>query len=204
MPNEKAAWSAARDFFVSLEKTETSRSYKIVLLLAMLDGETLVPSLSIEEITRRVAVLAKRMHRLAEDFSVDLSDMSRPSKTPYRQSDTSLCRCPRYGRRAVFQIRRRDLRLRVRNLPIRLLSARSFGRSSIGGSRSICHEVEWPMLFVGCLETLADSRFCSCRRTRAAALPEGPLEIEVDGRPMEAIVAKIAVNVVRAPGDFDQ
>ena len=32
------------------------------------------------------------------------------------------------------------------------------------------------------------------------SLPEGPLEIEVDGRPMEAIVAKIAVNVVRPPG----
>ena len=32
------------------------------------------------------------------------------------------------------------------------------------------------------------------------SLPEGPLEIEVDGRGMEAIVAKIAVNVVRAPG----
>src|SRR5262249_7766931 len=64
----------ARDFFMGLEKTEISRSYKIVLLLAMLDGETLITSLSIEEITRRVAALTKRMHRVAEDFSVDLSD----------------------------------------------------------------------------------------------------------------------------------
>ena len=32
----------------------------------------------------------------------------------------------------------------------------------------------------------------------ASTLPEGPLDIEVDGRPMEAIIAKIAVNVVRA------
>jgi hypothetical protein len=73
--NETAAWSAGRDFFVSLEKTQTSRSYKIALLLSMLAGDTLVSSLSIEEITRRVAVLAKRIHLLAEDFSVDLSNI---------------------------------------------------------------------------------------------------------------------------------
>src|SRR5262249_23595209 len=35
---------------------------------------------------------------------------------------------------------------------------------------------------------------------KSGGLPEGPLEIEVDGRPMEAIVVKIAVNAVRAPG----
>jgi len=73
--NEKAVWSTARDFFVNLEKTETSRSYKIALLLAMLDDDVLVPRRSIDEIARRVATLAKRMHGLAQDFSVDLSDM---------------------------------------------------------------------------------------------------------------------------------
>jgi hypothetical protein len=75
--NEKTAWSAAREFFVNLEKTEASRSYKIVLLFAMFDGETLNPSLSLAEITARVAALAKRMHGLAEDFSVDLANMER-------------------------------------------------------------------------------------------------------------------------------
>src|SRR5204862_8168596 len=32
------------------------------------------------------------------------------------------------------------------------------------------------------------------------SLPKGPLDVLVEGRPMEAVVAKIAVNVVRAPG----
>jgi hypothetical protein len=40
----------------------------------MLDGEKIVPSLSIEELTHRVAGLAARIHRLAQDFSVELSD----------------------------------------------------------------------------------------------------------------------------------
>src|SRR5262249_29277265 len=71
---EKGAWSAARDFFENLEKTEMSRSYKIVLLLAMLDDEKLRPSLAIGEITNRVVDIAKRIHRLAEDFSIDLAN----------------------------------------------------------------------------------------------------------------------------------
>ena len=44
---EKVAWSTAREFLISLEKTEISRSYKIVLLQAMLEGDTLTPSLPI-------------------------------------------------------------------------------------------------------------------------------------------------------------
>jgi hypothetical protein len=74
---EKTVLSSARDFFVGLEKTETSRSYKIALLLAMLDGEKMIPSLAIQDLTRRVAGLATRIHRLAEDFSVKLSDLKK-------------------------------------------------------------------------------------------------------------------------------
>ena len=48
---EQAVWSADRDFFSSLEITEASRSYKLVLLVAMLEGESLIPSLTIDEIT---------------------------------------------------------------------------------------------------------------------------------------------------------
>src|SRR3974390_267629 len=35
-PAEQSAWLAAREFFVNLEKTETTRSYKIVLLTSMI------------------------------------------------------------------------------------------------------------------------------------------------------------------------
>ena len=80
---EKVAWSTAREFLISLEKTEISRSYKIVLLQAMLEGDTLTPSLPIEEIARRVSVLATRVHRIAEDFSVDLSSVDRVQTTSY-------------------------------------------------------------------------------------------------------------------------
>lgn len=34
-----------------------------------------------------------------------------------------------------------------------------------------------------------------------AGLPKGPLDVVVDGRPMKAVIAKIAVNVVHEPGN---
>ena len=40
--------------------------------------------------------------------------------------------------------------------------------------------------------------FALSNKTRES-LPRGNLEIQVEGRPMEAVVAKIAVNVVRLP-----
>jgi Helicase conserved C-terminal domain len=71
---ERATWAADRDFLVSIEKTEATRSYKIVLLLALLDGDNLLIRSSLDDLTRRVAVIASRVHMLQEDFSVDLSN----------------------------------------------------------------------------------------------------------------------------------
>ena len=186
----------------NLEKTETSRSYKIVLLLAMLDGETLVPSLSIGEITRRVADLAQRIHRLTEDFSVDLANTSALQK------------------------------LLIDNPIDAFVTARGMGGVQYfkfnNETFAFAFEIDDPISFATLLREILDWRLAQylsrgqvadviCRVSRNASgqpilflpsnksggsLPEGPLEIEVDGRPMEAIVAKIAVNVVRPPRRF--
>ena len=73
-PTERATWASARDFFLQIEKTETVRSYKIVLLMAMLDEEESLRDMSIEDLARRVADIVSRVHGLADDFSVDLGD----------------------------------------------------------------------------------------------------------------------------------
>lgn len=198
--DEKSAWSAARDFITNLEKTETSRSYKIVLLLAMLDGETLIPSLSIDELTRRVAALAIRIHRLSEDFSVDLSNTGALKK------------------------------LLIDNPIEAFVSARGMGGVPYlkfdGDTFSIAFEIFEPVAIGALLREVLDWRLAQylsrgqvgdvvCRVSRntggqpilflptnksSGSLPEGPLEIEVHGRPMEATIAKIAVNAVKAPG----
>jgi superfamily II DNA or RNA helicase/HKD family nuclease len=199
-PAEQAAWSAARDFFLNLEKTETSRSYKIVLLLAMLDGETLNPSLSIEEITRRVTALARRIHRLAEDFSVDLSDMSALKKLLVENPIEAFVNARGMG-----------------GVPYVKYDGKTFG---------FTFEITDPATFGALLREILDWRLAQylsrgqfatdviCRVSRntgghpilflpsnnGGSLPEGLLKIEVNGRLMEAVVAKVAINVVRSPG----
>ena len=80
-----------------------SRSYKIVLLLAMLSDETLVSSISIGEITRRVADLAQRIHRLTEDFSVDPAEHKRGFKSFLIDNPIhAFVYRSRYERRAIF------------------------------------------------------------------------------------------------------
>jgi len=195
---QKAVWSVARDFFVSLEKTETSRSYKIVLLLSMFDGEVFVPSLSIEAITQRSATLAKRMHGLAEDFSADLSNVN------------------------ALQ------RLLVDNPIKAFVDARGMGGVPYfkfdGLTFAFAFEISDPATFGTLLREILDWRLAQylsrgqapltlvCRVSRnssgnpmlflpsSTGLPEGPLQIEVNDSPMEATVAKIAINIVRAPG----
>ncbi len=197
--NEKAVWSGARDFFVSLEKTETSRSYKIVLLLAMLDDDVLVPRLSIEEIARRVAVLAKRMHRLAQDFSVDLSNMAILQKLIIDNPIKAFVDARGMGGVPYFKFDGRTFALafevadRVAGgallreiLDWRLAQYLSRGQEADVVCRVSRNTSGHPML--------------SLPSGKDRSLREGLLAIEVDGRPMEAIVAKIAIDVVRAPG----
>jgi hypothetical protein len=200
LSSEKAAWSSAKDFFISLEKTETSRSYKIILLLAMLDGETFIARLPIEEIARRVATLAGRMHRLSEDFSVDLSDVGALQRLLVDNPIDAFVNAKGMGGVPYFKFDRKTF-----SCTLEITEPAAVG--------TLLREVlDWRLAQYLSRGQVAD---VICRVSRNAGgqpmlflppnrgggnLPEGPLDIEVNGRPMEAIVAKVAVNVVQAPG----
>lgn len=196
---EKAAWSGALDFFQSLEKTELSRSYKIVLLLAMLDGETLMPRLAIGEIARRVVDIAQRIHRLSEDFSINLTNTSAVQKllidnpirafvdargmggVPYFTFDNqTFAFAFEINGLEIFSALLREV------LDWRLAEYLSRGQVAAAIYRVLRNSGGQPILFA------------LSNKTRES-LPRGNLEIQVEGRPMEAVVAKIAVNVVRLP-----
>lgn len=197
---EKAVWSAARDFFSSLEKTETSRSYKIALLLAMLDGDKLIPNLKIRDITRRVAALAARMHRLAEDFSVDLSNLDALQTLLINNPIEAFVQARGMGgvsyfkfdgETFVFAFEIRDLTA-FGTLTREILDWRLAQYLSRGQVNDVICSVSRnaggnPILFLPSTNT-------------GGSLPKGTVDILVDGRPMEAVVAKIAINVVRAAG----
>jgi hypothetical protein len=198
--SEKAAWSSSRDFFVSLEKTEATRSYKIVLLLAMFDGETLIPSLSIEDIASRVAALAGKMHRLSEDFSVDLFNLDALKKLLVDNPIDAFVNAKGMGGVPYFKFDGETFSF-------------AFETPEPAATGALLREIlDWRLAQYLSRGQVAD---VVCRVSRntsgqpilflplnngGATLPKGPLEIEVNGRPMEAIVAKIAINVVQIPG----
>ena len=71
---EAGAFSQSRVFLESIEKTEITRSYKIVLLLAMISADKIPGEIGIHELVVQVAKLAARCLKVREDFSVDLDD----------------------------------------------------------------------------------------------------------------------------------
>ncbi|MDE5458443.1 DUF3427 domain-containing protein [Bradyrhizobium sp. CSA112] len=71
---ESTALSRSRAFLESVEKTEVSRSYKIVLLLALISAEAIPGDIGIDELVEGVAKLAGRYLKIRDDFSVDVND----------------------------------------------------------------------------------------------------------------------------------
>ena len=71
---ESTALSRSRVFLESIEKTEVTRSYKIVLLLALISAEAIPGDIGIDELVEGVAKLAGRYLKIRDDFSVDVND----------------------------------------------------------------------------------------------------------------------------------
>ena len=74
---ESVTLSKSRAFLESIERTEVSRSYKIVLLLAMISAEAIPGEIRIDDLVGKVANLAARYLRIRADFSVDINDSKR-------------------------------------------------------------------------------------------------------------------------------
>lgn len=202
---ERVTWSEHREFFQEMEKTELTRSYKLMTMLALFDEGTVRDRCSVEEIGERVARLASRVHKLQADFSADLADrkalkalllkfpidvltkLRDSNGIPYfvlERDQFGLARLPR-NREAFSHLLREILDWRLAQY-----LSRSGGPNELADA--VCRVARnasgQPILF---LPTTSG----------AAQLPEGLLNVVVNDQPMEATVAKIAINVVRKAGE---
>jgi superfamily II DNA or RNA helicase/diadenosine tetraphosphate (Ap4A) HIT family hydrolase len=195
--SEKRVLASTGEFLSRLEKTEMSRSYKIVILLAMLEGGTLSSSITIEELARRVAALVERTHRLADDFSVDLADTTSLQTLLIDNPIEAFTQAKGMGGVAYFKFDGRRFEFSFENqdpdafagLMREIIDWRLAQYLSRGQFTDVICSVSRnaggsPMLFLP-------------SSSSGAGLPKGLLEIVVDGRIMEAVIVKIAVNVVR-------
>ncbi|MGH0280443.1 DUF3427 domain-containing protein [Sinorhizobium meliloti] len=200
---ELATWGSHQDFLTSTEKTEATRSYKIVLLLALLDGDDLIAKTTLTDLTRRVAAIASRVHGLQKDFSVDLSDQAALKKLLLQNPINAFLSARGTGGVPFFRLDADQFgfafdivdpsalgRLLREVLDWRL--AQYLSRSGAPSADVVCRVSRntggQPILF---LPPASGSR----------PLEEGDLEIIVENRAMIATVAKVAINVVRSTGD---
>ncbi|WP_431692273.1 DUF3427 domain-containing protein [Rhizobium giardinii] len=201
---ERTTWSEHHEFFREMEKTELTRSYKLMTLLALFENDIVQDRSAIDEIIDRVVRIASRIYKLQQDFSVDLADrkglkalllrfpldvltkLKDSDGTPYfffEQEHFGFARAPRD--RETFSALLREI------LDWRVAQYLSRSDGPDGPVDVICRVARntsgQPILFLP-------------TRPGAKQFSEGSLDIVVNDQPMQATVAKIAINVVRRAG----
>jgi len=196
---EAAGLRAHRGLFEALERTQMTKSYKMLVLLAMLNLDCLPGEIDIDDLAEEFERLAKRSARLREDVGPDLMDPPALERLLERNPIAAWCGGKGTGGTTFFAYRdrtfrttfdvpiadRRDLQELVRELADwRLAQYLSRRPTRDGFECKVSQTNGRPILF------LPD------RKTRTG-IPIDWTPVLVDGRPHEANFVKIAVNVVR-------
>jgi superfamily II DNA or RNA helicase/diadenosine tetraphosphate (Ap4A) HIT family hydrolase len=196
---EAAAFKSARDFFESLETTPTVRSYKILLLLSMFDGDVPELSISIDKLTDRVSSLARRIHKLSGDFSSDVEDKVALKSLLIKQPIQAFVKGEGMDNVSYFTFDGETFRLR-------------FAVDNSTAFAGLLREIlDWRLAQYLSRGSTEWSGTMVCRVARArddtpilllpnsaegGRLPEGSLDVEVDNRKMQAVISKTVINAV--------
>jgi superfamily II DNA or RNA helicase/diadenosine tetraphosphate (Ap4A) HIT family hydrolase/HKD family nuclease len=205
-PGAPSSEGGAGRFLDELETTPMTRSYKMLILLALLNDDRLPGSIDGAELTRTVARLAQRSAHLQADLGVPLTDLDALRRHLEENPIRAWAGGAGTGGVAYFtyengQFSSRfdvpaDRRLAFQSLVRELVDWRSaeyLARTPdeiSAGTRIVCkvsHTSGRPLLF------LPD------RRTHLF-IPTGTVAVNIDGQDYEADFVKIAVNVVRRAG----
>jgi superfamily II DNA or RNA helicase/diadenosine tetraphosphate (Ap4A) HIT family hydrolase len=194
----------SRTFLESIEKTEVSRSYKIVLLLALISSGTIPGDIGIDDLAKEVAKLAGRYLKIREDFSVDITDPKALRRllieNPIRAfveghgtDNVSFFRLEGDRLATTFETGDADT---FRGLLREILD----WRLARYLSRQISGNVYRDVL---CRVSLVDDRLTLLLPAAAATLhlEQGLSPIQIGGEEYEALIANIAIDVVRKPDD---
>ena len=188
-------------FSSNWKKTEASRSYKLVLLLAMLAADALPGSIAIEALTEHVARIAIRFAKLKDDFSVDLDDKKRLERLLIENPIYAFVEAKgtagvNYFRvdgdlfATTFAVEQReefkDLTREILDRRIAQYLSRSDGLTGDVICR-VARAGDRPILFLP-------------RPAESLGLGRGPTTVAVNGDEFEAVIAKIAINVLHRRG----
>lgn len=204
-PESIRARATATAFLSALETTPMSKSYKMLVLLAMLNRDAVPGSITIDDLTEEFARVAGRSARTRADVSVPLDDRSEVRKlleespirawvggqgtggTPFfAYADGRFTFLPAIpaGLRAPFQELVREI------VDWRMAEYLRRGTELAAGAvfdAKVSHAGPNPILFLPDRDTHAD-------------IPSGWTRVEFNGEPHEANFVQIALNVVRKEG----
>jgi hypothetical protein len=204
-PDEAEAREAAKGFLNSLEITPMTRSYKMLVLLSMLNRDALPGSITVEELTEEFARVAGRSAQTRSDVSVPLDShgelrtliednpirawtgADRAGSAPYfvysEGEFRSVLEVPQDVRAAYQEMVREIVDWRMAEYlrrDSRTLTEESF-------DCKVSHSGPNPILF------LPD-------RELHAGIPSGSTPVEFNGEWYQANFVKIALNVVQKEG----
>jgi superfamily II DNA or RNA helicase len=199
---EANTFSLSRAFLENIERTETTRSYQIVLLLAMIAAEAIPGEISIDALVEQVAKFANRYLKVRDDFSVDVGDASglrhllleNPIRAFvggrgagdvafFRFEGTNLSTTFDYGDAATF----RELLREVLDWRLaQYLSQQGRGDVNADVVYRVGRTGDRPVLFLP-------------SASAAQHLELGPIAVRIDNESYEALIEKVSINIVRKP-----
>ena len=203
---QEAAFTANRGFLEGLETTPMSKSYKMLVLSAMLNEDRFPGEISLAELTRAVARLARRSANLRADISEEIEDLDKLGKLLERNPIDAWCGGKGTGKKAYF---------RYEEGVFRSVGVEDKERGAV--QELVREIVDWRVgeyLERKSLEQAAGDSFVvkvnhnrqgpcllPLQRDKSPQIPEGEATVVIEGEEYVARFVSIAVNVVRRAGE---
>jgi superfamily II DNA or RNA helicase/diadenosine tetraphosphate (Ap4A) HIT family hydrolase len=203
-PSERAAKSEARDFLSALETTPMTRTYKMLVLQAMLNEGQFPGEMRVEALAEAFARAASRSAKLRADVSVDMDDRAALRRlieeNPIRAWTggkgtgdiaffayaggvfRSLLKVSPESREAVTDLTREIADWRIADFLVR-----NGAEEGVAHLRASHNASGQPILFMD--------------RMKNPDLPEGWTRVKADGKEYDLNFVKTAVNVARRPNE---
>jgi superfamily II DNA or RNA helicase/HKD family nuclease len=206
----RTAGPTAAGFLEQLEITPMTRSYKMLVLLAMLNEDRLPGAIDAGDLVRAIARLADRSARLQADIEVPLKDVDAVRRHLEQHPIAAWCGGAGTGGTAYFSYEagvfasRFDVPADRRDAFQTLTRELVEWRLAEYLDRTRSADVQ-PVDRILCKVSHANGRPILFLPDRAGhpAIPRGTVSIVVEGETYEADFVNVAVNVIRKPG-FDR
>ncbi len=202
---------AASKFLRALETTEMTKSYKILVLLAMIQAGRFPGEISIAELREEVRRTAKLSALLQADLGVPLDDESALERKLVQNPIAAWTGGRGTGGSSYFEFSNGVFRSTISGVDrtstafVELVSELAEWRLAAYLDRASTADAPLPEAGIRCRVSHSNGKpiFFLPDRSKSLDMPRGWTTVQIDGQHLEANFVKVAVNVVRRPGEAE-